>query len=404
MAELFRTPTSRNLVRVFFLQGRLKSLGSDAPSDAARVHVVGAGVMGGDIAAWCALRGLEATVQDRSRDLIEPAIARAQDLFEKRLRDRGTREQARSRLVVDVEGAGVSQADVVIEAISENVEAKRGLYASLEPRLKPAALLATNTSSLMLETLSIGLEDPGRLVGLHFFNPVAKMPLVEVVHGDATRPDVLERALAFTRQIDKLPLPCRSAPGFVVNRVLMPYMVEAMHCAEEGIPLAMIDRAARDFGMPMGPIELADTVGLDVALHVGRILAEATGRAAPERLAALVEAGKLGRKSGEGLYKWQDGKPVKPEAPAGAAPSDLEDRLILPLVNESVAVLRERIVEDPDMLDAGVIFGTGFAPFRGGPIQYARSRGIDRVVARLEELARKYGDRFAPDHGWQQLA
>jgi 3-hydroxyacyl-CoA dehydrogenase/enoyl-CoA hydratase/3-hydroxybutyryl-CoA epimerase len=214
---------------------------------------------------------------------------------------------------------------------------------------------------------------------------------------------VVERALAFTRQIDKLPLPCRSAPGFVVNRILMPYMVEAMHCAQDGIALTAIDRAAVDFGMPIGPVELADTVGLDVALHVGRILAEASGRPVPEGLAELVATGKLGKKSGEGFYRWQDGKAIKPPAGDTAPPEDLEDRLVLPLLNESVAVLRERIVEDGDLLDAGVIFGTGFAPFRGGPLHYARTRGVERIVARLAELARMHGERFTPDAGWSLL-
>ena len=403
IAELFRTPTSRNLVRVFFLQERLKGLGSKSAGKASHVHVIGAGVMGGDIAAWCALRGLETTVQDRALEYVTPALERARALFAKRVRDPGERERTTARLTADVEGAAVAQSDVVIEAISENAEAKRALYSGIEGRLRPAAILATNTSSLMIETLASALADQGRLVGLHFFNPVAKMPLVEVVHGEATHPEVLERAVAFTRQIDKLPLPCRSAPGFVVNRILMPYMVEAVHCARDGVALAAIDRAAVNFGMPMGPVELADTVGLDVALHVGRILSEASGQAAPEGLADLVAAGKLGKKSGEGFYRWQDGKPIKPPDGDTPPPDDLEDRLILPLLNESVAVLRERIIEDGDLLDAGVIFGTGFAPFRGGPLQYARTRGVERITARLEELARTHGERFTPDAGWSLL-
>jgi 3-hydroxyacyl-CoA dehydrogenase/enoyl-CoA hydratase/3-hydroxybutyryl-CoA epimerase len=255
----------------------------------------------------------------------------------------------------------------------------------------------------MIETLARDLRNPGGLVGLHFFNPVPRMPLVEVVFGNDTDHAVVQSAIAFTRQIDKLPLPCRSAPGFVVNRVLMPYMSEAMHCAREGMALEVIDRAAVDFGMPMGPVELADTVGLDVALHVGRILSEAFGRPAPQGLAELVEAGKLGKKSGEGFYRWQAGKAVKPAVDDAAARHDLADRLILPLVNECVAVLREGIVDDADLLDAGVIFGTGFAPFRGGPIAYARARGVDTIVTRLTELARLYGDRFRADPGWDLL-
>ena len=243
------------------------------------------------------------------------------------------------RLQADVAGNGVESADVVIEAIYENADAKRELYAALEPRLKPGALLATNTSSLMLESLVDKLAEPARLVGLHFFNPVAQMPLVEVIESQVTSAQAKATALAFTRAIDKLPLPCRSAPGFLVNRVLMPYMSEAMLIAQEGVPLATIDAAAVRFGMAMGPIELADTVGLDVCLHVGKILSAAFGGPAPEAVVPLVEAGKLGRKTGQGLYEWRDGKAVKPATEAQAEPDDLVDRLILPLVNEAMAVL-----------------------------------------------------------------
>ncbi len=403
IAELFGTETARNLVRVFLLQDRLKSLGGKAAPGVKHVHVIGAGVMGGDIAAWCALRGFTVTLQDRAAEFIAPALERAGQLFEKRLHDPQKIAAARERLRADVPGEGVPGADVVIEAIFESLNAKRELYATLEPRMKPDALLATNTSSLMLEPLAAKLARPGRLVGLHFFNPVAQMPLVEVVRSAQGDQAVVQAALAFARKLDKLPLPCRSAPGFVVNRVLIPYLNEAMLAAEEGIALAAIDEAAVRFGMPMGPIELADVVGLDVANDVGEIIATELGRAPPDlsRLKQLVAAKKLGRKSGEGFYRWQDGKPVKPEA--GPAPADLQDRLILALVNESVACLRDGVVSEPDLLDAAVIFGTGFAPFRGGPISYARSRGIAAVVSRLRELAERYGSRFHPDPGWAGL-
>jgi len=404
IAELMCSPTSRNLVRVFLLQDRLKGLGGKPTQDFHQVHVVGAGVMGGDIAAWCVVRGMSVTLQDRGREFIDPALARARELFTRRLRDPKTVEQSMARLRADVAGDGVPEADVVIEAIFENEEAKRELYARLEPRMKPGALLATNTSSIMLERLNSQLSDPGRLVGLHFFNPVPKMPLVEVIQSTTTRPDVTQAATVFTRKLDKLPLPCRSAPGFVVNRVLMPYLNEAMFIAEEGVPLRLIDDAAVDFGMPMGPVELADTVGLDVALHVGRILAAAFGKQAPEQVAKLVEAKQLGRKSGRGFYQWVDGKPIKPDAGKAKPPADLTDRLILPMLNESVACLREGVVGEPDLLDAGVIFGTGFAPFRGGPLTYARSRGIATVVQRLTALEKTHGPRFRPDPGWQSLA
>jgi 3-hydroxyacyl-CoA dehydrogenase/enoyl-CoA hydratase/3-hydroxybutyryl-CoA epimerase len=403
IATLFLSDSSRNLVRVFFLQNRLKALGGKGVRKFNHVHVVGAGVMGGDIAAWCASRGLTVTLQDREMKYVEPALTRAREFFGKRARDPKKAAEMAARLTADIEGAGVARADIVVEAIFENADAKRALYAKLEPAMKPTAILATNTSSIMLEELSRDLADPGRLVGLHFFNPVAKMMLVEIIRSRQTRDDVVEDTLAFTRKLDKLPLPCRSAPGFVVNRILMPYMTEAMLAADEGVPLALIDSTATQFGMPMGPIELADTVGLDVAAHVGKILAEAFARPTPKMTAALVAAGKLGRKTGQGFYEWRDGKPVKPAA-AGNAPEDLEDRLILQYLNEAVACLREQVIDDADLLDAGMIFGTGFAPFRGGPLHYARARGAAPIVARLEQLAAKYGPRFKPDAGWASLA
>ena len=402
IAKLFLSEQSRNLVRVFFLQNRMKALGGKSARKVAHVHVVGAGVMGGDIAAWCASRGLTVTLQDREMKYVEPALARARDFFGKRARDPAKAGEMAARLTADVEGAGVPRADLVIEAIFENADAKRALYAKLEPRMKAEALLATNTSSIVLEELAQGLADPGRLVGLHFFNPVAKMMLVEIIRSTGTRDAVVEDALAFTRRIDKLPLPCRSSPGFAVNRVLMPYMTEAMLAADEGVPLALIDRAAVDFGMPMGPIELADTVGLDVASHVGKILSEAFGLPVPRGTAQLLTAGHVGRKSGRGYYEWRDGKPVKPQT-EGRAPDDLTDRMVLQYLNEAVACLREGVVGDADLLDGGMIFGTGFAPFRGGPLHYARARGVASIVTRLEELAAKHGPRFKPDDGWSAL-
>jgi 3-hydroxyacyl-CoA dehydrogenase / enoyl-CoA hydratase / 3-hydroxybutyryl-CoA epimerase len=404
IGELMCSPVSRNLVRVFLLQDRLKGLGGKSQIAFKHVHVIGAGVMGGDIAAWSAFRGMTVTLQDRSEELIRPALERARAYFDKRLKqDPAAAAAALARLRMDVAGEGVPDADVVIEAIFENIEAKRSLYAQLEPRMKPGAILATNTSSIKIETLCANLADPTRLVGIHFFNPVAQMQLVEIVRGSDTQSGVAHNAQAFTRKLDKLPLPCKSAPGFVVNRILMPYLNEAMFAFEEGISATVIDRAGKHFGMPMGPLELADVVGLDVALNVGRVLVEAFHRRAPEVLVKLVEQKKLGKKNGEGFYVWQDGKPVRAED-ASAAPPDLEDRLILSMLNEAVAVLREGVIADADLLDAGVIFATGFAPFRGGPLQYAKSRGVGLIRQRLEELQKSHGERFRPDPGWDELA
>jgi 3-hydroxyacyl-CoA dehydrogenase/enoyl-CoA hydratase/3-hydroxybutyryl-CoA epimerase len=405
IADLFLSETSRNLVRVFALQERLKSLGGKTKMPIARVHVVGAGVMGGDIAAWCAQRGLNVTLQDRELKFIEPAMKRAREALEKRLKDTGKAAELMTRMTPDVAGDGVPGADVVIEAIFENADAKHELFARIEPRMKSSAILASNTSSIMLEQLDDRLPDPGKLVGLHFFNPVAQLPLVEIVRGETSSEESIQKAIAFTRRIDKLPLPCRSAPGFLVNRVLVPYLYEAMFALQDGIPMEVIDEAALRFGMPVGPVELADVVGLDVCRHVGDIVSNALNKQKPDtaRIDALIAAKKLGRKTGEGFYVWRDGKAVKSGDPTGDPPADLQDRLILALANECAAALREGIVADADLVDAGVIFGSGFAPFRGGPLTYARTRGIDVVVARLHELEQAYGSRFTPDIGWSSL-
>ena len=397
------TDTARNLIRVFFLQGQLKKQGNRTDAKIKHVHVVGAGVMGGDIAAWCALRGHTVTLQDREQKYIDPAMERAQKLFGKKVRDEARRKATTDRLRSDVDGNGVAEADLIIEAIYENLEAKQALYEALQAKMKPGALLATNTSSIRLEELRTVLNEPTRFIGLHFFNPVAMLPLVEVIRCQDTDQDAMDIGFAFTKGIGKLPLDCSSSPGFVVNRILAPYMGEAMELAQEGVPLAAIDKAAENFGMPMGPVELADSVGLDVALHVSKVLGAAMNRPVPDALAKMVDDGLFGRKSGQGYYQWVDGKAVKPAATDGAVPDDIQDRLILPMVNEAVACLSEGVVASADLLDAGVIFGTGFAPFRGGPLNYAKERGVDEVVAALQALADRYGERFVPRSGWSDL-
>ncbi len=401
MAKLMCSDTARNLIRVFFLQNQLKAQGGKAKSRIKHVHVIGAGVMGGDIAAWCALRGFEVTLQDREMQYIEPALERAGKLFAKRVRNDADRAATQARLRADVAGDGVRDADLIIEAIFENLEAKQALYETVQASMKPDAILSTNTSSIRLEDLRTMLKAPQRFIGLHFFNPVAQLPLVEVIHCDDTEQEAMDIGFAFVKAIGKFPLACSSAPGFVVNRLLAPYMAEAMYLHKEGVPLASIDRAAEDFGMPMGPVELVDTVGLDVALGVSRVLGAAFDRPLPEGLETMVEAGTLGRKTGQGFYPWVDGKANKPAASGGTVPADIADRLMLPMVNEAVACLSEGVVTDADLLDAGVIFGTGFAPFRGGPLNYARDRGIDDVRAALDRLADAHGARFRAHEGWQ---
>lgn len=405
VAKLATTPTARNLVRVFFLQEKLKGLGGGTRHGIEHVHVIGAGVMGGDIAAWCAMRGCTVTLQDREMKFIEPALQRADELYAKRVRDEARRKETRARLRADLEGEGVARADLVIEAIYENLEAKQKLFAEAEPRMKADAILASNTSSIPLQALLEGRKRPQNFIGLHFFNPVPMMPLVEIVRHDGADDVVIRRALAFGKAIDKLPVPVAASTGFLVNRILFPYLLEAITLYNEGVPGPVIDKAAKDFGMPMGPIELADQVGLDVAASVGRILADFLEIDVPAGLDKLLDDGKRGRKDGQGFYTWKEGRAVKPAVDAGyRAPGDLEDRLILPFLNEAVACLHEGVVDDAELLDAGVIFGTGFAPFRGGPIEHIRSVGATELKARLETLAERYGGRFAPKDGWDALA
>lgn len=408
---IISSDTARNLLRVFRLQERLKANGKQPGVAPARhVHVVGAGTMGGDIAAWCALKGMTVTLQDQDMARIAPAIKRAAALYARRLKDSRLARAALDRLIPDPAGGGVPRADIIIEAISEQAEAKRALYASLVPRMKTDALLATNTSSLSLETLRAGLARPERLVGIHFFNPVAKMPLVEVVHADGDMAgnaannagnntdgipggnlsDATARACAFVGQIDKLALPVKSAPGFLVNAVLAPYMLQAMRSVDEGLAPETVDAAMVAFGMPMGPLELADTVGLDIARAAGEALAD--GAEPPRCLADRLARGDLGKKSGKGFYIWRDGKPVKAEkanatkgkaardkanaalaAAPVAAPAGLAQRLIQPLVDATRQRVEDGVVADADLADAGVIFGTGFAPFTGGPLHYQGS-------------------------------
>jgi 3-hydroxyacyl-CoA dehydrogenase/enoyl-CoA hydratase/3-hydroxybutyryl-CoA epimerase len=373
VGELMVGNTAKNLRRIFFLSERMKGLGKASDFKVRRVHVIGAGVMGGDIAAWCVMQGMEVTLQDRELKFIEPALKRAQSLFKKRLRKKPAVLAAQSRLIADVAGDGVPRADVIIEAIYEDADAKRALYADIEPRMADHAVLATNTSALPLEELARDLKTPARLIGLHFFNPVAKMPLVEVVHGPHTDAKWVTRGCSFATQINRFPLPTKSTPGFLVNRILAPYLMEAFTLKLEGIEIETIDAAAIRFGMPMGPIELADVVGLDVCMKVAETLATGDVEAHRALLQQKLDDKTLGKKTGRGFYVWKKGKAERRSVDMNSPYGDqLAERLMKPFLAECLSASAEGIVEDDDLLDAGVIFGTGFAPFRGGPMQYLR--------------------------------
>lgn len=403
--KLFFSDTSHNLVRVFFLQEKLKGLAKEVSYKPKHVHVIGAGTMGGDIAAWCALRGFRVTLQDLEPRFIAPAIKRAYKLYSEKLKERHLVQRAMDNLIPDINGYGVAEADVIIEAVIEDLAVKQATFKHLEATAKPDAILATNTSSIPLDEINSVLQNPDRLVGIHFFNPVAKMMLVEVVQGNRTSTEVMEKAISFVRQIDKLPLPVKSSPGFLVNRILMPYLLESMELLNEGVPMTAIDKAMTDFGMPMGPVTLADTVGLDVCLSVAKYLGKYFHTPVPSRLTQLVEQKKLGRKTGEGFYKYDKrGKQIKPaEQPYNKPLDEIANRLVLRMLNEAFACLREGVVADDDLLDAGMIFGTGFAPFRGGPIQYAKTQGISELYQQFVKQQEARGKQSEESHEWQTV-
>lgn len=405
VAILQENATAQNLVRVFFIQDRLKALAKNVPFTAKHVHVIGAGTMGGDIAAWAALKGFQVTLQDPDLTMIAKTIARAYALFKKKLKDRLLIQAALDRLSPDSEGLGVVQADVIIEAVFEDLSVKQALFKSLEERAKPEAILATNTSSIPLDEINQVMKNKARLVGIHFFNPVAKMMLVEVVRGTHTSESVFNQALAFVHKIGKLALPVKSSPGFLVNRVLMPYLMECMILLQDGFTPEVIDAAAVQFGMPMGPVQLADTVGLDICLSVARNLTAHFGGAVPQQLVDMVAAKKLGVKTGQGFYRYKKGKPVKQKSATvtESVKQLITEQLIYRMLNESAACLREQVVADGDLLDGGMIFGTGFAPFRGGPIHYAQSVGKEKLLANFAQLQALFGPRFTPDTQWNEI-
>lgn len=391
---VFQHPSAENLIRAFLLKDRLKDFSKDSNFKAGHIHVIGAGVMGGDIAAWCALKGIKVTLQDQSYEQMAPAYARAKALYQKRLKKPRLVEAAMDRLILDPQGDGVAQADVIIEAVFENLEVKQALFKKIESKAKPKAILATNTSSIPLAEIASVMKDKSRLIGIHFFNPVSMMELVEVVYGENTSKERLEDACAFVGQISRLPLPVRSSPGFLVNRVLMPYLLESVQLLEEGIQAEAIDQAAKKFGMMMGPIELADTVGLDVCLAVAKNLTQYYGGKVPAKLEEMVAKKHLGKKTEVGFYQYRDGKAVKRVPSYQGKTQDIAQRLIMRMINEAYACLREQVVAEENLVDAGMIFGTGFAPFRGGPMHYANQFGREQLSQLFIELANQYGERF----------
>ena len=403
-AKLLQTETSKNLIRAFKLRQRLKQSAKER-CNISRVHVVGAGNMGAEIAAWCAMQGKQVSVSDPDEDALGKMIHRATRICADNHKDRRATRDTLDRLMPDPKGYGLHKADLIIEAGPENADTKARIFADLTERMNPRAILATNTSSLQLSELGLHVADKTRFAGLHFFNPVSKVPLIELVSHDTTSTETRAQLMAFCTAINRLPVAVTDAPGFLVNRALMPYLLEALLLMDEGVAKERIDQAALKFGMPMGPVTLADQVGLDICLDVAESLNASVERPIadiPSLLRDKVEAGDLGRKTGRGFYDWSDGPP-KPSSDA-AASDELTDRLILPMLNACAECLRKGVVETDDDLDAAMVFATGFAPFRGGPMTYARARGMSEIRARLSEFEQAHGARFTPDAYWDKHA
>lgn len=410
-AKLLASETSQNLVRVFFLQQRLKDAGR-GDDNINHVHIVGAGTMGAEIAAWCALKGKSVTLADPKTDALGRAVKIAAKVCKEQHLNALQTRNALDRLIPDTRQYGVNNADLVIEAGPENIKVKASIFDAVQAQMKPTAILATNTSSLSLAKLAKTLKRPSRFAGLHFFNPVSKMQLVEVVSHADTFGTVTDQLAAFCGGIARLPARVADYPGFLVNRVLTPYLLEAIQMMEEGHEKEFIDAAATEFGMPMGPVELADQVGLDICIHVADSLRANLPKPMvniPDWLREKVDnKGEIGKKSGKGFYVWKDGEAqkkseVQKNGTNGNPDKEIIDRLILPMLDACVECLRKNIVEDEDQVDGAVIFATGFAPFRGGPMHYSRHRGIKDIRERLESLAKVHGKRFRPDSGWRNI-
>ena len=369
---LMMSPASDGLRRVYQLNDMVKKT-ARGDSGIKSVHVIGGGVMGGDIAAVAAMSGFNVTLFDLNKDAIDGAIDRARQLYERRLKTPEKINPAMDRLIADPEAAGLAEADLIIEAVAERLDIKQSVFSHAEKTAKPDAILATNTSSIPLEDIAEALDNPSRLIGLHFFNPVPVLPLVEVIWSVHSDQDVMSRAMAFAGQMKKMPIRCKSSPGFVVNRALLPYINKGVSAMLDGANADEIDQALVNFGMPMGPIELADQIGLDVMLDASMPLGP---ESLPENVAAeykrMIDQNTIGRKSGQGFYEWDDKKAIRPrDVYPASQQADLARQLLQPMIDHCKAVVSEGVVQNADDVDAAMIFGVGFPTFRGGPLHDA---------------------------------
>jgi len=415
--ELVQTDVCHNLVRLFFLEEQAKRRfpGLQPQAEAkpiTRVAVIGAGVMGSGIAQWLSVRRIEVALSDVSPDQLGKGMARINALYGKSVR-RGLMTQQEmdeglARIRVAQDGAALRDAELVIEAAFEEMSVKKEIFRRLDEHASPEAILATNTSALPISELALMTRRPERVVGLHFFNPVHRMQLVEVIAARQTAPENLQRAVHFTQRVGKLPVIVKDSPGFVANRLLTPYLNEAQALFESGVPITELDEAMLDFGMPMGPMRLLDEIGLDVELRIAETLAAKFGdrMAVPLSLQSMVQAGWTGRKSGRGYYVYDGTKLLKPNLAAarlvrsraarGLSREELQERLLFVMVNEAARCLEEEIVAGPEDIDFVMVKGTGFAPFRGGVLRYADSIGSERLAGAMELLADLGAAHFAP--------
>jgi len=409
IVDLGNTESTRNLIRNFFLAEKYKKGTAKAPGEKV-VHaaVIGAGVMGAGIAQWLSSRGVTVILRDVSREQIDRGLANIEktyaDAVRRGLMTEEKAKQGRARIVASTAPMELRDVQFVIEAASEKIDIKKEIFRDLAMKVGPKTIVATNTSALPIGELAEATISPDRVIGMHFFNPVSRMKLIEVVIAKQTSDETRERTLAFARQIGKLPVVVRDSPGFLVNRVLFPYLVDAAQLFENGVSAEKIDSALAQWGMPMGPLRLIDEIGVEVTVDIANTLEKAYGArdAAPEILHKMQSAKMLGRKSGSGFYKYEGKQQTPNDALAQWRKSqsanedvDLAHRLVFLMVNEAARCLEEKVVASPEDADYGMILGTGFAPFRGGPLRFAESFGIKEIVAKMEELA-KAADKFAP--------
>ncbi len=411
IVELAETETTQNLIRNFFLGDKFrKGSSKSAAEKISHAAVVGAGVMGSGIAQWLSSRGVSVILRDVSSDQLDRGLGNIEKTFGDAVK-RGlmTQEKAtegRARIVASTDPGEMRNVGIVVEAASEKMEIKKQIFADLAAKTPEEAVLATNTSALSITELGATTGQPGRVIGLHFFNPVSRMKLVEVVVGKQTAPETVERALAFTRQIAKLPVVVQDSPGFLVNRVLFPYLLDAAELFEGGVSAKEIDDALLKWGMPMGPLRLIDEIGVDITVDIADTLEKPFGRRdrAPEILRKMQEAKLLGRKTGSGFYKYEGRDQVDNEAikqwrqssGENYAAENLSDRLVFLMVNEAARCLEEKVVAKAEDADFGMMMGTGFAPLRGGPLRHADHVGLKTVVTEMDGLHSRAGEKFVP--------